>query len=117
MVRRIYAIYDKLAKDIVNSQYLMMFPNDTVASRVFVDMVNANPKESAVAAHPDDYSLICLGSLCSDSVDNDTGISLSLENFDFCEVVITGKQVKDVADPNAGVSGMSRVGREQLEMV
>lgn len=109
MVRRIYAVYDKLAKDIITGLYIQ--PNDTVASRSFVDMVRA--PDTNVNKHPEDYCLICLGSLVELAEPGAAEIPLAVELGSLPYVVVTGKQVMDVNDPYAGSNGLSRV--EQLE--
>lgn len=55
----IYAIYDKLAEDIIGGLHL--HNAEATAIRWFADIVT--DKRTAVAQHPDDYELQCLGSI------------------------------------------------------
>lgn len=60
MKRKLYAIYDTRAGDIMG-QILQLQSHDAVAIRDFTDIVlGAN---SRLAMHPDDYALVELGEL------------------------------------------------------
>jgi len=67
MWERIYAIYDRQARQIMkgNIPFVMMYQNDAVARREFTEMVQQIPQ---LQKHLDDYMLICLG-----KINNETG--------------------------------------------
>ena len=62
-MRRLYAIRDRLAEEVISMQMyaLMAFRTDEQAARYFADAVNDTT--SMLAKHPADYELIFVGKL------------------------------------------------------
>lgn len=60
-MKKIYAIYDRVAKEIVGLQMyaLFLFRTDNQAARYFSDAIN--DKTSILHKHPSDYDLRCIG--------------------------------------------------------
>lgn len=94
----IYAIYDTKADTIVGGLHL--HKHHPPAVRMFTDI--AGSKDTMINRHPNDFSLIQLGTL----VDDDTGLTIQ-PHF---EVIITGAQwgainqqpdVPDIGDQRA----------------
>ncbi|QXP44146.1 MAG: nonstructural protein [Arizlama microvirus] len=59
MIKKLYVVRDTLADNIVGG--VLVFPNDPPAVRFFVDILGE--KSSVVGRHPDDHSLLYIGSL------------------------------------------------------
>lgn len=62
MRKKLYAIRDTLAGDL--SGGVLVLANDTVAIRFLGDVIAQG--ENAVAKHPNDHELVCLGDIESD---------------------------------------------------
>lgn len=67
-MKQIYAIRDRIAKDLVGMQMyiLLVFRTDQQAARYFADAVN--DKTSMLNKHPGDYELVKLGYLEHDNL-------------------------------------------------
>lgn len=68
MIKKIYAVYDRQAK---STQPIYEQTNDLVAIRDF-SMLCQNEKVDMIRKFPDDYCLMCLG-----QIDTDTGAIIS----------------------------------------
>lgn len=64
MIRIIYAVRDRIANDLAGTFPLVVFRTDAQAVRYFGDSLAT--ERSALAAHPDDYELVKLGTLADD---------------------------------------------------
>lgn len=80
MRRGLYVIYDTTAQDIIG--LVQLHKHDTVATRMFQDIYNM--EGSSLAKHPDDYELVCIGTL------SDDGLTIDPEQ----RVVITAKTLQ-----------------------
>lgn len=91
MERKIYAIRDRIAQDLVgHSMYvLMVFRTDAEATRYFADAI-LDPK-SILAKHPGDYELIHLGDL--------TPEGYILETVTTANIIITGSALVNAMTP------------------
>lgn len=65
MFAQLYAVWDRLAEDWMGSPFLQK--HDNPAIRLFADGIA--DKTTALAAHPHDYDLYCLGSLTPDGIE------------------------------------------------
>lgn len=63
-MRSIYCLYDRIALTFIG--VLMTERADAPAIRIFHDVLSA--KESAPGQHPNDYDLLCLGTISDDAV-------------------------------------------------
>lgn len=81
--KRLYAIYDRATEDIIGVIHAMT--HDTPAIRLFCDVAAA--QGSMIKQHPEDFSLVCLGTLESNY---DAAGTLELDH-EFT-VVFTGLQ-------------------------
>lgn len=92
MERKIYAIRDRIAQDLVgHSMYvLMVFRTDAEATRYFADAI-LDPK-SILAKHPGDYELIHLGDL--------TPEGYILDTVTTANIIITGSALVAAMGPD-----------------
>lgn len=77
-MKRIYAIIDTLADTLVGQ--LFIFRHDAPAIRFFSDLIS--DPQTAIARHPKDHKLVCLGGL----TDTNTFVAFDAED------IITGEQ-------------------------
>lgn len=83
MDKQVYAVYDKVAADIVGG--LFVFTHDAPAVRIFVD--GLNDASTSLNKHPADYALLCLG----DIVPAHDGQAIpSLDGYNKARVVLDG---------------------------
>lgn len=85
MSKRIYIIWDKLAMDAVGATMyqLALHAHDAAAIRWFSDVAGA--KDTAIARHPTDYELHCVGNWDPQANDQITGMKRRA-------VIFTGEQ-------------------------
>lgn len=90
-MKQIYAIRDRLAKDLVGMQMylLLVFRTDQQAARYFADAVN--DKTSMLNKHPADYELVRVG-----SIDEQGNI---VPSDPFMNIIITGDALVAVQEP------------------
>lgn len=84
-MKRIYGIFDRIAKELIGRQMymLMCFRTDQEAARYFADAIN--DKSSMLNKHPGDYELVLLGHI---EEDNLSAPLLTAENQ--YTIIITG---------------------------
>lgn len=84
MLRRIYAIYDKVAEDI--SGPAITCRNEAEAVRLFTELLNR--KDSTIGAHPKDHDLIWLGDIISKHTE---GVQLDAARGESGQIVMSGE--------------------------
>lgn len=87
-MKNLYAILDNVANAIVGG--IMHLHADAPAIRMFGDAITGDKQ---LAAHPDDYDLICLGAM---SEPTDHAHIKIVENY---RVVLTGKALRAATTP------------------
>lgn len=75
MAKQIYAVYDRVAQDIVGG--LFVFTHDAPAIRIFVD--GLNDSSTMLSKHPEDYALVCVGDLLD--VGEETGYGGQVRDY------------------------------------
>lgn len=65
MKRGLYAVYDNKAEDII-TPFVPLHKHEAVAVREFTEL--ATMKDSRIAQHPEDYSLVRVGYLNDDNL-------------------------------------------------
>lgn len=71
---KIYAIFDTVAQMIVGQ--LLLCKADAQAVRAFADAVNDKAPQNMIHSHPDDYQLLCLGTLMENTDDAYTPVEI-----------------------------------------
>lgn len=86
-MKKVYAIIDTKADELGP---LMTFRHEAAAIRAFTDL--ARSEKTAIAQHPEDYALLCLGTVREEANDKLNQEAHTLDGYVRAITVITGSQ-------------------------